>query len=475
MVGSYPELEAAFGEIADVAYGEEEAFRRTLSAGSTILDTAVAKAKQTAGSGGTTPRLSGEEAFTLHDTYGFPIDLTLEMAAEHGVAVDEKGFREHMAAQRERARADALAKKAGGVDPRLYQDLRATLAAPTEFLGYTDTTAEVRLAGMLVDGQPVPTATAPAEVELVLDRTPFYAEAGGQLADRGSVSFTGGGLVDIVDVQSPLSGMSVHRGTLVEGTLTLDETGVASIDVERRRAIARAHTGTHMVHKALHETLGEQATQAGSENAPSRLRLDFRHGSSVPSSALSEIEERVNLLLADDLEVTDSVMPLERAKELGALALFGEKYGEHVRVVSIGGDWSRELCAGTHVPTTGYLGRIALLGESSIGSGVRRVDALVGEGAYRHQAQQQVIINQVTQLLGSRPEELPERISTLMARLKSHEKELASLRQAQLLASAESIVAAAERVGDVRVVLHDAGTGVGADDARRLALDLRSR
>ena len=474
MVASYPELEPAFGRIADVAYGEEDAFRRTLAAGTTILDTAVSRARDAAGAG-QEARLGGADAFALHDTYGFPIDLTLEMAAEHGVAVDEQGFRDLMAQQRERARADALAKKAGHVDPALYHQLQESIGQGTEFLGYTDASADVRLVGLLVDGQAVPTATAPAEVEVVLDRTPFYAEAGGQLADHGSISLQGGGLIDVEDVQSPVKGMAVHRGRLTEGTITIDETGVAAIDTTRRKAIARAHSATHMVHKALHESLGEQATQAGSENAPSRLRLDFRHGAQVPASVIGEIEERVNSQLAEDLEITDEVMDIDAARASGAMALFGEKYGSRVRVVSIGGDWSRELCAGTHVPRTGSIGRVALLGESSIGSGVRRVDALVGAGAYGFQAKEHALVGQVTSLLGGRPEELPERVSGLMARLKTVEKELAAVRQQQLLAAAGSIADDARDVAGTAVVTHDAGEVAGADGLRTLALDLRAR
>ncbi|MEE6296095.1 alanine--tRNA ligase, partial [Georgenia wangjunii] len=470
MKASYPEIERDFATISQVAYEEEEAFRRTLAAGTTILDTAVARVK----GGGAGAVLGGKEAFALHDTYGFPIDLTLEMAAEQGVAVDEAGFRSLMREQRERARADALAKKSGHVDTTLYRELQSRLDAEVQFLGYTDTTAEARVVGLLVDGVPAPAATAPADVEVVLDRTPFYAEAGGQLADQGTLSFSGGAIVDVADVQAPLKGMPVHRGRLTEGTLTLDATGVAAIDTDRRKAIARAHTATHMVHKALHEALGEQATQAGSENAPSRLRLDFRHGSSVPASALGEIEQRVNHQLAEDLDVTDEIMDIDDAKAAGAMALFGEKYGRRVRVVSIGGDWSRELCAGTHVPRTGSLGLVTLLGESSIGSGVRRVDALVGAGAYGFQAREHALVGQVTSLVGGRAEELPERIGSLMAKLKAAEKELAALRQSQMLARAGEVAASAQDVGGVRVVAHDAGE-VGADDLRTLVLDVRQR
>lgn len=474
MAASYPELERDFATISDVAYGEEEAFRRTLVAGTTILDTAVNRAKSAAGDTGRA-QLPGTDAFALHDTYGFPIDLTLEMAAEQGVAVDEQGFRDLMAEQRERARADALAKKSGHVDPAHYRELQDRLGGSTIFLGYTDTTAEARLVGLLVDGQPVPAATAPADVEVVLDRTPFYAEAGGQLADQGTIRLQGGGIVTVDDVQAPVKGLVVHRGRLTEGTVTLEETGVAGIDTDRRTAIARAHSATHMVHKALHESLGEQATQAGSENAPSRLRLDFRHGAQVPAAVIGEIEERVNTQLAEDLEVTDQVMDIEDAKASGAMALFGEKYGSRVRVVSIGGDWSKELCAGTHVPRTGNIGRVTLLGESSIGSGVRRVDALVGAGAYGYQAREHALVGQVTSLLGGRPEELPERVSSLMTRLKAAEKELAAVRRQQLLAGAGALADSAQDVDGTLVVVHDAGEVAGGDDLRTLVLDVRGR
>jgi len=466
---SYPEIEPAFGRIAEIAYTEEEMFRRTLSAGITILDSAIAGAKSAG------RPLSGPDAFALHDTYGFPIDLTLEIAAEQGVSVDADGFRSLMTEQKERARADALAKKSGHVDTTVFNEFRARLGGNVDFVGYTDTTAEVRVVGILVDGKPVPSVIAPADVEVVLDRTPFYAEMGGQLADRGTLRFTGGAIVDVLDTQAPVKGMSVHRGTLTEGQLTLDETGVAAIDVDRRRQIAQAHTATHMVHKALHEYLGEQATQAGSENAPSRLRFDFQHGSSVSQGLMDEIEGRVNARLAENLQVTDSVMDLEEAKKLGAMALFGEKYGNRVRVVSIGDDWSRELCAGTHVPLTGNIGRVNVLGESSIGSGVRRIEALVGAGAYAHQAKESAIVSQVSQLVGARPDELPERISQIMARLKQAEKELTQVRTAQVLGTAARVAAAAQAVGPLRSVVHDAGEVAGADDLRTLALDIRSR
>jgi len=472
MSPSYPELARDFERISQVAYAEEDAFRRTLVAGTTILDTAVASAKT--GS----KVLSGADAFQLHDTYGFPIDLTLEMAAEQGVDVDREAFRTLMQAQRERARADAMSKRAGRADTGAYQDLHSELSADTgkavQFVGYTDAQAASKVVGLLVDGIPAPAATAPADVEVILDVTPFYAEGGGQQADTGTIVLDNGARIEVDDVQAPVKGLSVHHGRLVDGTVAIGDPGTASIDTARRQAIARSHTATHLVHKALHESIGETATQAGSLNAPSRLRFDFRSPSATPADTVAEIEARVNERLQDDLEVTDQTMNIDEARAKGAMALFGEKYGNEVRVVSIGGDWSLELCAGTHVKRSGELGLVTLLSESAIGSGVRRVDALVGAGAYGYQAKERALVGQISGMLGARPDELAERVSSLLSRLKESEKELAGLRQAQVLAAAGSLAAGAEEVDGTKVVTHDAGEA-SADDLRTLVLDIRSR
>ncbi|CAM2932462.1 alanine--tRNA ligase [Actinomyces slackii] len=474
MKASYPEVEENWGTISDVAFGEEEAFRRTLAAGTTILDTAVAAAKKTAGPSAA-PVVPGRSAFELHDTYGFPIDLTLEMAAEQGVSVDEAAFRSLMEEQKERARADARAKKAGHADLRVFQELSRQMEGGSTFLGYTDSAADASVAGLLVDGVPVTTASAPAQVEVVLDRTPFWAEMGGQLADQGTIRLSDGGVVDVVDVQAPIKGLSVHRGALTEGTITVGEKAHAQIDTARRLAIARAHTSTHMVHRALHEVVSDSATQAGSENSPSRLRFDFRHGTALAGEQMAGIEELVNTRLAQDLPVTDEVMDIDAARAAGAIALFGEKYGKQVRVVSIGGDWSKELCAGTHVPATGHIGRITLMGESSIGSGVRRIDALVGDGAYGFQAQEHALVSQLTALVGGRPEDLPGRIESLMGRLKEAEKKVAAAEQAATAARAADIIGAATRVGGTRLAALSLGELGSADALRPLVADVRER
>ena len=469
MSESYPELEADADQILQVAGEEEAAFRRTLAAGTQIFDLAAS----TASKGNRI--VSGEDAFALHDTYGFPIDLTLEMASEQGLAVDEAEFRRLMQEQRDRARADARSKKTGHVDAAVYHGILDENGGPTRFLGYTESAAEGKIVALLVDGVPVPAATAPAEVDVILDQTPFWAEMGGQLADRGTIGVEGGGLVRVDDVQAPVKGLHVHRGTVSEGTIAVGERAFSQIDVDRRGQIARSHTSTHMIHKVLHEFLGEQATQAGSENSPSRLRFDFRHGQQVPADVVAGIEDRVNDRLRENLEVTDEVMDLEEARAAGAMALFGEKYGKRVRVVSIGGDWSKELCAGTHVGETGEIGLVSILGESSIGSGVRRVDALVGEGAYAYGAKEHALVSQLAGIVGARPDELPERIDAVLARLKSAEKEIAALRREKLSAGVGDILGGRRRVGRFDVYWAGLGEVASGDDVRTVATDVRGR
>lgn len=467
---SYPELNENWATIQDVAYAEEDAFRRTLSAGTTILDTAVRDAKK-AGSN----VLSGESAFSLHDTYGFPIDLTLEMASEQGLKVDEDAFKTLMQEQKDRARADARAKKTGHTDVRLFQDIEKQMGGGSTFLGYTDLGSEATITALLVDSVPASVAQAPAEVEVILDRTPFYAEMGGQLADHGQIRLADGGIIEVHDVQAPIKGLSVHRGMLTEGLVTVGAKAWAEVDSERRLAIARAHTATHMVYAGLRRIVAEDADQAGSENSPSRLRFDFRHSSALEGSQINDIEALVNEKLAEDLVVKTDVMSIEEARLSGAIALFGEKYGAEVRVVTIGDGFDKELCGGTHVPTTGHIGRIAILGEGSIGSGVRRIDALVGNGAYSFQAKEHALVSQLSTMVGGRSEELPDRIASLLARLKESEKELERMRTEQALAQAQTLADTAKSLNGIAVVANDAGVMPSADALRTLALEVRDR
>ena len=471
MKASYPELETNWSTISEVAYAEEEAFRRTLSAGTTILDVAVEEAKSAPG----TPMISGASAFSLHDTYGFPIDLTLEMAAEQGVQVDEAAFRALMEEQKERARADARAKKTGHTDVRIFHDIEKELGGGSTFVGYTENAVDAQVVGLLVDGVPTPAASAPAEVEIILDRTPFYAEMGGQLADHGTIRLADGGVIEVHDVQAPIRGLSVHRGTLTEGKATLGEKAYAEIDTERRLAIARAHTATHMVYAGLRRIVNKDAEQAGSENSPSRLRFDFTNSTALGEGQLNEIESLVNEKLAQDLAVTTEIMSLDDAKRSGAIALFGEKYGSEVRVVSIGDNFDRELCGGTHVPSTGHLGRVTVLSEGSIGSGVRRIDALVGDGAYAFQAKEHALVSQLSSMLGGRPDELASRVESMMGRLREAEKELQKIREQQALAEAALLAQNARKIGKFTSVVAPVGALGSADDLRAMATDIRER
>ena len=330
------------------------------------------------------------------------------------------------------------------------------------------------MVGLLVDGAGVPAAGAGTAVEVVLDRTPFYAEGGGQQSDSGTL--VGDGFaVEVVDVQSPVDGLSVHRGTVASGEVVLDAPVFAQVDITRRRAVARAHSATHLVHSGIRRALGSSAAQAGSLNAPGRLRFDFTSpGGAVPPSVLTDVEDEVNEVLLRSLPVTAEVMPLPAARRDGAIAMFGEKYGDAVRVVTIG-DYSKELCGGTHVPNSADIGLIKVLSEASIGSGIRRVEALVGLDAFRFLAREHVLVAQLTEQLKARPEELPDRIGAMTERLRAAERELERLRAAAVLSSASTLAERAEQIGATALVATETSEGVSGADLRALATEVRGR
>lgn len=467
MKGAFPYVADDFERISRIAYAEEKAFLHTIETGTERLEEAVAAAKKDGSNA-----VSGAEAFALHDTYGFPIDLTLEMAAEAGVKVDEKSFRELMAEQRHRAQADAKAKKGAFADLselRKLVDERGSI-----FTGYTELRTETKLRAILVDGVSVPAAKAGDKIEVVLDETPFYAEAGGQAADTGVI--TGNGfIIDVQDVQQPVKGLSVHRAVVREGEVHTGADVVAQVDVQRRRDGEKAHSGTHIIHAALHQVLGNEATQRGSFNKEGYLRFDFAWNEGLSESAKREVEEVANLAIRDNHEVITREMPLAEAKALGAMSLFGEKYGDVVRVVEIGGEFSRELCGGTHVGSSAEIGSLTLLTEGSVGSGNRRVEALVGLDSFNHLAAERTLVNQLTGLMKVQSSaDLPEKINQTLAKLKAAEKELAQLRREKLQAEAGKLLENAQTIGSVRVLAHDAGE-LDANGVRDLALDLRSR
>ena len=468
MAPQYPQLQSDRGRITSIAVAEEDSFLQTLERGTSLFDVAVKDLKS---QGAAT--LSGDSAFALHDTFGFPIDLTLEMASEQGLAVDEDGFRRLMQEQRSRAKADAQARKSGVSAVTLYRDIM-NASGTTEFTGYNETDSESQIAGIIVDGTDVQEASTGQDVEIILSRTPFYAENGGQLGDHGTITLGDGTVIDINDVQTPVPGLFVHRGRVLSGAVTVGQQSVGHVDIPRRLAISRAHTATHMVHKAFREALGETATQMGSENSPGRLRFDFPSAGAVPASVLADVESRVNEVLIEDLLVTAEYMTQEQARATGAMALFGEKYGDKVRVVSVG-DWARELCGGTHTASSGQLGIVTFLSESSIGAGVRRIEALVGADAYRFLAREHHLVSQLTEIMKARPEELVDRVSKTLDRLKSAERDIAKARTSAMLGDLAGLLGAPVVVGSAHLYRFTAPSGTAAGELRDLVTAAKSK
>ncbi|MDO5081952.1 MAG: alanine--tRNA ligase [Arachnia propionica] len=462
---SYPEILEAWDRVAQISTHEEETFRRTLAAGTQIFDLAVARARSEGSA-----VLPGDDAFQLHDTYGFPIDLTLEMATEAGLGVDRERFQTLMQEQKDRARADARAKKGGAADLEAYKTLRERFETP--FVGYTDLEHEASVVGIIADGRVVDSAGDGDVVELVLEATPFYAEAGGQDSDSGTISGDGW-QAEVLDVQRPVPGLIVHRVQLL-GELGVGAVAAARVDAAARHAASQAHTATHIVHAALRELVGSTATQAGSYNKPGYLRFDYSSTQGLGEALRLEVEQRANQAIRDSFEVTAQEMRLEEARELGAMAMFGEKYPPIVRMVELAGPWSRELCGGTHVPNTAQIGVLNLLSESSIGSGVRRIEALVSADAFDRFAAERALVTTLTESLRVQPDQLVERVEKLLSQLKSAEKQIAALQAEKLLARSGELAAAARPVGGVNLVAA-ALPGVTGGDLRTLALDIRER
>jgi alanyl-tRNA synthetase len=474
---SYPELVTDFNRIQRIAVAEETAFNRTLASGSRLFDDA---ARATKASGATV--LSGTEAFTLHDTYGFPLELTLEMAAESGLSVDEEGFRGLMAEQRQRAKADAAARKQAHADLSEYRDL--VDAGPTEFTGFDELSSEAKILGIFVDGKRVPVVShdgKPDRVELILDRTPFYAESGGQIADEGSITGTGvagssaTSKAAVSDVQKIAKTLWAHRVNVESGEFVEGDTVVATVDPRWRHGATQGHSGTHMVHAALRQVLGPNAVQAGSLNRPGYLRFDFNWQGQLSDDQRTQIEEVTNEAVEADFEVHSFTTDLDKAKAMGAMALFGENYPDEVRVVEIGGPFSLELCGGTHVRSSAQIGPVTILGESSVGSGVRRVEAYVGLDSFRHLAKERALMAGLASSLKVPSDEVPARVANLVERLRAAEKEVDRMRLANARAAAADAAAGAEQIGKVRVVAQRMAGGMSAADLRTLVGDIRGK
>jgi len=467
MKAAYPEVETDYDRIGRLAYAEEETFLRTLASGTTILDVAVDKTK-TAGAA----QLPGDTAFLLHDTFGFPIDLTLEIAEESGLSVDRAAFDMLMTEQRTKAKADAKSKKSHLADLSVYSAFRAQ--GETIFTGYDFLDTDSSVLGIIKDGESVTRAVVGDVVEVILQETSLYPESGGQEADQGSIVGNGFDL-EVLDVQRPVKGLVSHKVQVRSGEVGVGDAATSVVDPGYRRGAEQAHSATHLIHAALRQVLGDEAHQAGSYNKAGYMRLDFNWSKPLSLETRSEIEDIANGAIRDDLEVSTRIMPLDEARSLGAMALFGEKYGDTVRVVQIGSPWSLELCAGTHVGRSSQVGLINLVSEASIGSSNRRVESLVGIDAFRDLAAERAIVNELTANLKTPREQLPERITDLVASLKAAEKRIAEYESAALNQRVPALVAAASRVGAVTALIENLGELNSSDDLRTLVTSVRGR
>jgi alanyl-tRNA synthetase len=459
MKASYPELETDFDRILKTAVAEEETFMRTLVAGTVFLDEAIAHAKVDGGK-----ELKGDAAFLLHDTYGFPIDLTLEVAEEAGLSVDRDGFKALMTEQRDRAKADAREKKLGGTDLSVYSAFRAQ--GVTKFTGYEELASEGRVLGLIVDGKGVSVATVGQIAEVILDETSFYAESGGQDSDAGFINGDGFSL-EVLDVQKPVKGLISHKVLVRSGEVTVGTRVTTEVDPDWRLGACQAHSGTHIVHAALREVLGPSALQSGSYNKPGYLRLDFAWAQALSLETRSEIEEVTNLAIRRDLAVSAQHMSLPEAREWGAVALFGETYDESVRVIQVGGPWSRELCGGTHVSRSSQVGLVSIIGESSVGSGSRRLEALVGMEAFRALATERALVARLGDVLKS--------LMATIEELKLAQRKLSQMQAAQLATRIPEFTSAAVTIGSTKLVEANLGEVGSADDLRGLATQIREQ
>ena len=471
MTPSYPEIADNRERILRVAINEEKAFLKTLESGTKLFDEAVDDLRSTHRAK-THKVLSGDKAFELHDTYGFPIDLTLEMAQEAGLDVDMEGFNAAMGEQRRRAKADNQAKKHGHTDLSLYRDWVDN--NPTVFTGYEELASGANVIGLVKDGQKVNEVHEGDEVEVILDYSPLYAESGGQMADRGRIS-AGESLVEVNDVQKIGKKLWVHKASVIAGGLDLGMSVEACVDEKWRHGATQAHSATHLIHAALRQVLGPTAVQAGSLNRPGYLRFDFNYTEQLNQEQLEEIALITNQAIDSNLAVNTTETSLEEAKAMGAMALFGENYGNQVRVVEIGGPFSIELCGGTHVSSSAEIGPVSVLGESSVGSGARRIEAYSGMDAFRYYSKETALIEGVSRQLKVQPEELPERVSQLAERLKAAEKEIEGLRKAQLTARAAEIIDSAIEINGIKTITLQLPDGTSGGDLRTVATDIRNR
>ena len=464
MKASYPELETDFARILRTAVAEEEAFLRTLNAGLLVLDDEIAKAKSSG-----LKALSGESSFLLHDTYGFPIDLTIEIAQEQGLSLDREEFNVLMNVQRQRAKDDAKMKRSGNADLSVYGEFRAL--GSTKFTGYDELASGAKVIGLIRDGEVVSNIKQGDVAEVILDETSFYAESGGQDSDSGFI-VADGVVLEVLDVQKPVKGLISHSVTVRSGEVGVGAKVTAEVSADWRLGAAQAHSATHVMHAALRQVLGSSALQSGSYNKPGYMRLDFSWNESLSQSVKTEIEEVANLAIRQDLAVRADFMTVEEAKASGAIALFGETYDDQVRVIQIGGPWSRELCGGTHVSRSSQVGMVSILGEASVGSGSRRIEALVGFEAFKALSAEALIVQQITETLKVPKEDLASKILQTIEQLKVAEKKLAAITLESLRSRIPEITKATRKLSKFEFLHYAITESVAVDQVRDLTTSL---
>ena len=441
--GHYPELRERQAYITKVIRVEEENFNKTIDAGLRIYNSMIEEHKA---KGETV--FSGADAFKLYDTYGFPIDLTIEMAGDEGMTVDQEGFQALMEEQRIRARK---AREALGDLAWAGIDLGLDDATPTAFTGYDGKlTAEGKILAIVTDGEPCSSIRQGEEGIVVLDQTPFYAEMGGQAPDEGTITL-GENVFTVTNVQKDKAGKYLHHGKMTAGSLSVEDTVVGTVDQERREAISRAHSATHLLQAALQKVLGDHVHQAGSLNTPDHIRFDFTHFSAITEDEIKEITEFVNDAILEGLPITTKVMSIEEAKKEGAMALFGEKYGDSVRVVSMG-DVSKELCGGTHLTNTAKIGSFTVISEGSVASGVRRIEALVGKENLRLAAANTFQLRKAASVMKTTPQEVLTRLDQVVREGKELRQQLDQMQSKLLASDAERFLYAAKKVEGLNVI-----------------------
>lgn len=440
---AYPELSEKAEYIKKVIRIEEERFEATVDQGIVILNEFISEIKEKKQA-----VLPGEMVFKLHDTYGFPLDLTREIAEENGLGIDEDGFKKEMDAQKKKARDAHNSKDTSAWADSVFDKLDKSLK--TVFTGYETTSADAKILYIVKDGEIAETAQEGDEVTVILDKTSFYAESGGQVGDTGTIT-SGNGRVQISDCTKTADGKYLHTGVVESGLIETGNQVTAQIDLNRRMAICRNHTTTHLLHKALRTVLGDHVHQAGSLVEPNKLRFDFSHFSAMTAEELKRVEDMTNRAILESMEVNVREMPIEEAKKLGAMALFGEKYGDTVRVVKVE-DYSIEFCGGTHLKNTAQAGLVKILGESGVAAGVRRLEALTGEAAIRYYAEKENLLNEVSQALKASPQDSLKKVEALGQELKNAEKEIEQLRNKLVSGEADGVISKAVEVKGVKVI-----------------------